>query len=68
MSRWQIPITIVEYGRLAIVEADTKAAALRIFRTQGWDEMTDASRFKVTKVGPCMFVDDETHEGGTRGR
>lgn len=51
MARWVIPVTIVEYGREAVVEAETKTEALKIFRERGWGEMTEATRFKVSKVG-----------------
>lgn len=57
--RWVIPITIIEYGRLAIIEAPTAKDAMAIFRRHGWDECTDASDHKVTKVGAIRREDPE---------
>lgn len=63
---WAIPMTITEYGREAIIFADTKADALRVFQARGWNELTDPSTFKITKVGPCRLMSLEDYEGGTR--
>lgn len=51
MPRWLIPVTIVEYGRHVIVEAESKTEALGKFRDRNWAEQTDAASWKVTKVG-----------------
>lgn len=61
MPRWYIPVTVIEYGREALIEADTKAEAIRKLRAYQWEELTDASDFKVTKVGA---VAPETDRGG----
>ena len=49
-KKWLVPITIVEYGRMALVEAATAAEAAAKVRDpmQGWEELTDATSFKVT--------------------
>ena len=57
MPRWLIPIRVVELGREAVVDAPTKREALRLFREQRWEELTDADRYKVTKVGAITKVD-----------
>lgn len=49
--RWLIPVTVTEYGRHVIIEAPSKKLAMAEYRRWQWDEMTDASDFKVTKVG-----------------
>lgn len=56
--RFFIPVTIVEYGRLAVVEAKSKKEALEIYRSRGWDECTDATNFKVTKVGAVQSEEE----------
>jgi hypothetical protein len=49
--KWMVPVTIVEYGREVLVEADTKGEAIRIARSGGWDDGGDAASFKITVVG-----------------
>jgi hypothetical protein len=49
--RWLIPITVVEYGRSAVIEADSKTEAIKKLRCREWDELTDEIEAKVTKVG-----------------
>lgn len=44
-------MTVTEYGRHVIIEAPSKKLAMAEYRRWQWDEMTDASDFKVTKVG-----------------
>lgn len=51
MPRWLIPIVLVEYGHEAIIEAETRTEAIAKLRRCEWEELTDANRFKVTKVG-----------------
>jgi hypothetical protein len=54
---WCIPITLVEYGREALIEADTKTEALQKLRACDWEELSDCKRWKVTKVGACVKVE-----------
>lgn len=48
MPRWYVPVTVVEYGRFALVEADTIAEARRKVKKTEWEELTDATSFRVT--------------------
>lgn len=45
---WYVPITLVEYGRYALVEADSVAEARLKAKATDWTELTDAKHFKVT--------------------
>lgn len=61
MKRWRIPVRIVEIGRTAIIEAETKAEALRLFRERAWQELTDTDIVIVTKAG--RIEEDKCEEG-----
>jgi len=58
MPTFFIPITVVEYGRHAMVEAESKKEALAIFRSGGEYEWTDANNWKITKVGRVLTKDE----------
>ncbi len=62
MPKWYVPITIVEYGREALVDAPTRRAARAKVRQCEWDELTDADSFKVTlaKRPTVSTTEDET--------
>jgi len=47
MPTFFIPITVVEYGRHAMVEAESKKEALAIFRSGGEYEWTDANNWEL---------------------
>lgn len=51
--RWYIPFTGVVKAE-AIVEAETKAEALRKFRARDWIEQTDSEYPEVRKSGKCL--------------
>lgn len=56
MKTWHVPITLVEYGRAAIVQAETRTEAIAKVRRYEWDELSDQSGFKVTIVGKTEEV------------
>ena len=60
MPIWFIPITIVEHGREARIEAETKTEAIEKLHKCQWEELTDPISFVVTKVGACTREDEET--------
>jgi hypothetical protein len=58
--KWLVPVKIVEHGRKVLVEASTKAEALRLVRKRLWLECYDATYYDVTIAGP---VKRDTEDG-----
>jgi hypothetical protein len=58
LVRWMIPARIVEY-RIVVVEATTKAEALKRFRAWEWVEGYDPddSKSEVYKIGAVQRED-----------
>lgn len=56
MKVFYIPVTVIEYGRFVVIEAESKAIALTEFRNRQWELMTDADDYKITKVGAIREV------------
>lgn len=54
---WEVPITVTEYGRCAVVEAKTRAEAILKARACDWIECTDANNWLVRKSGPAKRQD-----------
>lgn len=50
MSLWHVPITIIEHGRHAFVEAETKAEAMQKAKRAEWLDCGDTEYFTV-KLG-----------------
>ena len=49
MPWFYVPVTIVEYGRKALIEAENRREAVQKIRDgETWDSATDPSHFKVT--------------------
>jgi len=48
VTRWRVPIRIVEKGRYAIVEAATKSDAVEKVLRRDWIECTDEIESDVT--------------------
>lgn len=51
MNRWLVPVKVVEYGRLVLVEAETAAEAKAKARMADWVDGGDAASYKITVTG-----------------
>lgn len=59
VPRWYVPVTIVEYGREAVVDAPTKRDAEQMVRRGCWEELMDASAFDIRRgPGKITLVDE----------
>jgi hypothetical protein len=50
--RWLVPVRILEYGRVVLVEADSKAEARAKARRAEWIDGGAPESFDVTSKGP----------------
>lgn len=48
---WEVPVTITEHHRVAIVTAESKSQAQQRARQSQWEHLEDAQRYTVTVVG-----------------
>jgi len=49
--RWLVPVRIVEYGRVVLVEAETASEARKKARKGEWLDGGDAAYFDITSQG-----------------
>ena len=54
MKEWYVPITIIEYGRIVTIKANTPAEARRLARRAEWVECSDAPYSKVIVSGKAQ--------------
>ena len=51
LKLWEVPIRVVELGRVVTVKAETKADALKFARNCHWEKCDDANDWIVTVAG-----------------
>jgi hypothetical protein len=56
---WLIPVTVIEFGRVVRIEAESKTEAIKKLRSGEWESADDPSHYKVTKVGAARLADGD---------
>ncbi len=51
MTTWLVPVTIIEHGRVAVVEAATRTEAIRKARRADWLKCTEVKAYTITWAG-----------------
>lgn len=54
--KWHVPIRVVSRAE-AVVEAATRREALKKFWAHQWEEQTDLTVDRITKIGPATPED-----------
>jgi len=57
MPIFEVPVTIVEYGRVVTVEAESRQEACRKARAADWIECSDVSSSVVKVAGSVVRVE-----------